>query len=269
VAARRRTTARIGVLPAARSVPAIGRFLPSGKSVVVGLGLLAFAVGAYVTARDTSLFAVRTLDVRGGTPTLRAQVRAALAGDVGKSLLRIDQGGLVSALASLPAVRTFTFDRAFPHTLRVVVRRERPVLVVRRVPGKEAYLVAASGRVLRSLPHPERSSMPRLWVTHAVHIAVGGTLPPGEAAAATAAAVGRDVVLAGGIRTVRETSTELTLTLGSGLDVRLGDGGDLRLKLAIARRIIAGSGGGAIGAGYLDVSVPERPVLHLNSQVVG
>jgi cell division protein FtsQ len=237
--------------------------------MVLGLGLLAFAVGAYLTARDTSLFAVQTLDVRGGTPTLRAQVRAALAGDVGRSLLRVDESSLASKLTPLAGVRAFTFDRAFPHTLRVVVRRERPALVVRRVPGKEAYLVAASGRVLRALPHPERSSMPRLWVTHDVAITVGGTLPPGVAAAATAAAVGQDVVLAGGIRTVRETSSELTLTLGSGLDVRLGDGGDLRLKLAIARRIIAESGGGAIGAGYLDVSVPERPVLHLNSQVAG
>ena len=237
--------------------------------MVVGLGLLAFAVGAYLTARDTSLFAVRTLDVRGGTPTLRAQIRAALAGEVGTSLLRVDEGSLATKLTSLPAVRSFTFDRAFPHTLRVVVRRERPVLVVRRVPGKEAYLVAASGRVLRALPHPERSTMPRLWVTHAVAITVGATLAPGVAAAATAAGAGRDVVLAGGIRTVRETSSELTLTLGSGLDVRLGDAGDLRLKLAIARRIIAESGGGAIGDGYLDVSVPERPVLHLNSQVTG
>jgi hypothetical protein len=48
--------------------------------------------------------------------------------------------------------------------------------------------------------------------------------------------------------------------LRSGLEVRLGDTRDLRLKLTIARRILAGLGSTATG-GYLDVSVPERPVV--------
>jgi hypothetical protein len=59
------------------------------------------------------------------------------------------------------------------------------------------------------------------------------------------------------------------LVLGGGLDVRLGDQGDLKLKLAIARRILRATAAATAGSGYLDVSVPERPVLFLNSQVVG
>ena len=47
--------------------------------------------------------------------------------------------------------------------------------------------------------------------------------------------------------------------LGGGLELRLGDGGDLRLKLAIARRILRRTGAASAGGGYLDVSVPERP----------
>ena len=35
--------------------------------------------GAYFAARETSTFAVRTIDIRGGTPALQNQVRAALA----------------------------------------------------------------------------------------------------------------------------------------------------------------------------------------------
>jgi hypothetical protein len=61
----------------------------------------------------------------------------------------------------------------------------------------------------------------------------------------------------------------LTLTLGGGLELRLGDAGDLRLKLAIARRILGVTGAATAGGGYLDVSVPERPVLSSNSQVGG
>jgi hypothetical protein len=61
----------------------------------------------------------------------------------------------------------------------------------------------------------------------------------------------------------------LTLELGSGLELRLGDTGDLRLKLAIARRILRTTVAVSDVSGYLDVSVPERPVLALNPQVGG
>ena len=49
--------------------------------------------------------------------------------------------------------------------------------------------------------------------------------------------------------------------LASGFELRLGDAGDVRLKLAIARRIFRIAGIGPTSVGYLDVSVPERPVL--------
>jgi hypothetical protein len=62
---------------------------------------------------------------------------------------------------------------------------------------------------------------------------------------------------------------ELTLTLGHGLQVLLGDASALRLKLTIARRILALTNAAAAGTGYVDVSVPERPVLSPNSQVGG
>jgi hypothetical protein len=67
---------------------------------------------------------------------------------------------------------------------------------------------------------------------------------------------------------VRATPTELTLVLRSGLEVRLGDSGDLRLKLAIARRILRALGTDAT-TGYLDVSVPERPVAGAVNPRVG
>jgi hypothetical protein len=63
------------------------------------------------------------------------------------------------------------------------------------------------------------------------------------------------------VRFVRERGSELTFVLRSGLEVRLGDLGDLRLKLAIARRILQAVGANATTTGYLDVSVPERPVI--------
>ena len=265
-AARRRPSARTAVLPARRRVPELGRLAPSGRSILIGLALLLAAVGAYVGARETAVFAVRTVEVRGGTPALRADVRKALAAELGQSLVRVDGGSIGAALAPIPGVHSFTYDRAFPHTLRVVVRPEEPVLVLRQ--SSAAYLVAASGKVVRTLAHPRLSSLPRLWVTKDLAVRVGETLPPGAASAASALALLRGAPLPGGVRQAR-AGKELTLVLGGGLELRLGDTGDLRLKLAIARRILRATAAAATGGGYLDVSVPERPVLSTNSQVVG
>jgi cell division protein FtsQ len=269
VAARRRTTARTAALPARRGLPELGPLAPSVRSLALGLALLVIAVGAYAGARSTSVFSVQAVDVRGGTPLLRAQVRAALAGELGTSLLRVNGPTVSDEVSAVPGVRSFTFDRAFPHTLRVTVAREVPVLVVRRVPGHDAFLVGASGRVIKALTHPRRSSLPRLWVKKDVPVTVGSPLPQALAAAATALAPLRGAGLPGGVAAVRVGADELTLTLGAGLEVRLGDAGDLRLKLAIARRILRSTGAAATGTGYLDVSVPTRSVLSPNSQVGG
>ena len=263
------STERAAVLPESRAVPELARIAPSGRSVLTGLALLVLALGAYFCARDTSVFALRTVDVRGGTPLLRAEVRAALAESVGKSLLRVDGDTVSRALTPIPGVRSFSFDRSFPHTLRVVVQREQPVLVLRRVPGDGAFLVAASGRVIRPLAHARRSRLPRLWVTKAVHVVPGQRLGAAPAQAAAALSLLRGAPLPGGVVVVEAGAKELTLVLAGGFQLRLGDGGDLRLKLAIARRILRRTGAVSAGAGYLDVSVPERTVLSSNPQVGG
>ena len=269
MAARRRTTARVAALPARVSLPELGEIAPSLRSVAVGLALVVLAVLAYVGARETSVFAVSTIDVRGGTPVLRAQVRAALSDVVGTSLLKVGGSTVQSRLEPIPGVRSFTYDRDFPHTLRVVVKREVPVLVVRRVPGSEAFLVAADGRVLKQLPHARRSSLPRLWVKKDVPVVVGSPLPRHLLGAAAALSALRGAGLPGGVASVQAGRDDLTLTLGGGLQVLLGDTGDLRLKLAIARRILRLTGAASQGGGYLDVSLPGRPVLSSKSQVGG
>lgn len=240
--------------------------LPTGRSLLVALALMLGAAGAYFAARNTSVFSVQTIEVRGGTPAVRAQVESALAPERGTSLLRVGGGVLAQRLDGVSGVQSFRYDRRFPHTLEVVIRAERPVLVLRQ--GTAAYLVAADGRVLRTLAHPRLSGLPRLWVTHQTDVRVGEQLPPAGLAAAVALAPLRAAPLPGGVRTVESSDKVLNLDLGSGFQVRLGDLGDLRLKLAIARRLLHMTGAAA-GAGYLDVSVPERPVLNTNPQVTG
>ncbi len=242
---------------------------PSGRSVLVGLALAAAAAGAYLGARQTSLFSVRAIEVRGASPVVAAQVRAALAPVTGTSLLALDRAAIGRRLGALPDIVAATYDRDFPHTLRVLVRVERPVAVLRR--GADAWLVSARGRILRRLPHARRSSLPRIWVGRSVEPSVGATLADRESARAVwALAPLARMRFPARVLLVRSSDEELTLVLRSGLELRLGDTADLPLKAAVARRILPTvSPPAATGYRYLDVSVPERPVAGTYPQVAG
>jgi cell division protein FtsQ len=237
------------------------RALPSLRSVAVAAAILALAGVAYVAALETSLFAVSTIEVSGGSPRVKAEVRHALEPVLGRSLLRVDGAALAHRVEALPDVISVRFDRSFPHTLHVAVKPERAVLLLRQ--GKSAWVVSARGRVMRAVANPRRSSLPRLWLGKDVSVKVGESLggANGKLAAAALAPLAAGT-FAGGVRTVDSGPDTLTLVLGSGPQIRLGGIGNLRLKLTIARRIlqIAAAEGSSTPA-YVDVSVPERPVL--------
>ena len=253
--ASRRTARGRGGSAATRSI------VPVLKPLAVGAALAAVVIGAYVAARDTSLFAVRSIDVHSGSPRVKAEVGRALEPELGRSLLRIDEGALTRRLEALPDVLSARFERSFPNTLVVTVHAERAVLLVRQ--GPRSWVVSARGRVMRKVQNPRRSHLPRLWLPKSVELTTGETLPldEGRMAAAAVAPIARRAY-PGGVHTVVTGKETLTLVLGEGTEVRLGDLGDLRLKLAIARRILQRAArSGETTPAYVDVSVPERPVL--------
>jgi hypothetical protein len=230
----------------------------------------ALVVGAYAVARETSLFDVRTIDIAGGSPRIKAEVRRALQAEVGRSLISLSGADIDRRVAKIPDVVSVSFDRSFPSTLHVTVKAERAVLLVRQ--GSSSWVVSSRGRVMRKVTKPAKSSLPRLWLPKSVHVAVGEMLPAydGKLAAAAVAPIAPGS-FHGGIRNVASSPEQLTLVLHSGPQIRLGDIGDLRLKLTIARRIlhIASASTSSPSATYVDVSVPERPVLGTGqSQVV-
>ena len=265
---RQRPRTAVARLPPHARPADLARLLPSARSFLLGLVLLVASIGAYVGARESSLFAIRTIDVRGADPRVAGEVRAALAEERGINLLRLDVAAVRQRVLEVPDVRSVALDREFPSSLVVVVRPERPVAVLRR--GPDAWLVSTRGRVLRSIQKGTALELPRIWVGHEASVAVGGTLSLDDGRrAATALDPLRGTDLGKRVLLVRAKGDELTLVLRSGIELRLGDVGDLRLKLAIARRILPVIGAAAGHGAYLDVSVPERPVAHSNPQVGG
>ena len=237
--------------------------MPSGRSLAVAILIVIGASAAWLGARETGVFAVRTFDVTGAPPPVAAQVRSVLASTRGTSLLKLDLGASLRAVQALPTVASARFDRAYPHTLRVVVVPERAVAVVRQ--GADAYLVAKSGRVIARVERRDRLALARIWVNHSVDLRLGVPTEGDLRTAVSAVAPLAGSRFPGRVGSVTATSAALTLRLRSGLEIRLGDAVDVPLKLAVAARVIP-----LLDAGtrYLDVSVPERPVSGtLNSQV--
>lgn len=232
-------------------------------AVVIALALVGGAVGLYVAARQTSLFALDRIEVTGASPPVAARIRAALANYQGRSLVRFDGTDARRRIAAVSEVATASFDRDFPHTLKVRVRLERAVAVLRR--GPDAWVVSASARVLEQLDHRPYPRLPRIWLPPATDVSVNATLGGIAAMGIAAVAPLRPLHIGADVRQVLTSDRELTLVLGTGTELRLGDSGDIRLKLSIAKQILPI----ANGASYLDVSVPERPVAGYNPQVAG
>ena len=230
-------------------------------TVLVALVLAASAVGTYFLARQTGIFALDRIEVSGAPPATAGRIRAALRGYVGQSLVRFDRTAATRRLAAVSEVADVRFDRDFPHTLRVRVRLERPVAILRR--GSDAWVVSSTARVLEHLEKRPYPRLPRIWLPAGVDVAVNSTLSGVGAKGVAAVAPLRPLHLAGTVRQVLTGDGELTLKLSSGTELRLGDSGDLRLKLAIAKQLLPL----AAGAAYVDVSVPERPVAGYNPQV--
>ena len=107
---------------------------PTRRSLAIGFGMLALALGGYLIARESSLFAIDRIEVRGGSPHIAGQVRQALASVAGRPLVGLDGSGVLRRVDGLPTVVSATYDRAFPHTLRITVVPERPAAVLRRGP---------------------------------------------------------------------------------------------------------------------------------------
>jgi cell division protein FtsQ len=257
------------VLPLERRKADALRFVPSGRSLVVGAALVLIAGGLYGLARQTSMFALQRIDVVGASPELAQRVQAALGSFEGRSLIAVDGAAVEQQVAGLAAVRSAVADRAFPHTLRVHVMPEVPVAVLRR--GVDSWLVSARGRVIGQIARGTHRALPRIWLPPRTEIEVGALLaddPGGLAARSLAAFVGSG--FPGRISFVRALDGQITLGLRGGLEIRLGGPVDLRLKIAVARMILPRLAlPGAGGPDYLDLVVPERPLAGRNPQPEG
>jgi cell division protein FtsQ len=239
--------------PSLDAFPRLARFVPSRRSLLIGAGVVVMAAGAYAIARETSLFAIDRVDVRGGSPAVDAQVERTLAPLLGRSLVGLNGADVLKRTDALSTVVSATYDRGFPNTLRVTIVPEQPVAVLRA--GANAWLVSTRGRVIQPLALNEARGMPRIWlpkktmrVGETLPLALGGTLTR----ALTASGPWRARVA-----TASFVNGVLIFHLRSGLELVLGAPTDVPLKVAVAARVLRQV---PSDTRSVDVSVPSRPV---------
>ena len=240
--------------------------VPWRHAAVIALGSCAILALLYLGARETPVFAVRSIEVTGGTKSVRLEVHQAAQPFRGESLAALDGRALVDELEALPSVRSVTYDRAFPSTLRILVEPERPLAVARM--GSDSWVMSERGRVIGRAGRPS-ADLPRYELQEVSGVQPGAFLTDPQSKAILAALALLPRRFPAQIETVRFDQSRLVLALRTkwgAPELRLGEPVDLAVKLEVAALVLRSlSAEERASAGYLDVSVPERTVLGAES----
>ena len=221
--------------------------------------LLAVVSGALALAyfgwfRDSSLVAVRDVEVKGVSGADREQIVAELTDTArGMSTLHVQTDRLQDAVREFPAVASVSTDASIPHGITIQVTEHQPTLIVRA--GDRQMPVAADGSLLPGARVGDQR-LPELRVDE---LPVSGRLsgdPLSEALAIGAAPAPllpliADASVSGDYGVV--------VTMRGGIELRFGTRDRASQKWAAVAAILADRR--LTSLSYIDVRVPNRPAV--------
>ena len=215
--------------------------------VLVGISALGVAIGVWFTP----FLDVDRVVVRGNTVLGADVIRQASGVRVGEPTVLVRPGAVDRRVERLPYVDTARVKRVFPGTVIITVRERTEVAWAARPDGSVAA-IDATGRVLADASSPP-PNLPRIDGLTDIP-APGRRVQPADVPGVLAQ-------LPPGLRSlvgvVVVDSSDVTLQLVDGLDVRLGDTANIPAKGAVAEAVIDRS---APGTRVVDVRVPTSPV---------
>jgi cell division septal protein FtsQ len=211
---------------------------------VLALGLLAWGVSI------SPLLAIDSITVRGEGHVTTAQVIAASGVHHGDAMVWLHPSRAAAGIERLPWVRHASVRRDWPRTVRIVVTERN---VVAWVPGlgTAGVLVSGDGHVVAATATPP-SGLPALAGLTRLP-AIGGTIAPASAARVAAGLAD----LRGAVASVSVVHGDVTLSLGDGPEVRMGEPRDVAAKI---RAAVAVQHALTTAVSYIDVTVPSNPV---------
>jgi cell division protein FtsQ len=223
---------------------------PPARTVAGCAAVLALLGGGWLWLRDSSLVAVRQVDVSGLTGADAPRVRAALQdAALDMTTLHVRASQLNTAVEPFPAVQAVEAHADFPHRLRIVVHEHAAVGAI--AAGSQRLAVAADGTLLRGTP---TNGLPVI----AMPVSPGGDrLNDRRALRAAALLATAPSPLRARIRRVYVGARGLTAPLQNGPVLYFGGADRLRAKWTAAT-VVLGDRSSA-GATYVDLRLPERP----------
>jgi cell division septal protein FtsQ len=263
----------VGRLALAHPPSVRGRLaVPWRRVVATGLGTAAVLALLYLGARETPVFAIRSIELSGGSPAVRAAARKAVQPIAGESLVALDGDALVDELQALPLVRSATYDRAFPSTLRIFVQPEVPLATVRI--GQDSWVLSERGRVIAAARPVGAARLPYFRLPGATPpLQPGGFVTDPSALTILRALAVVPKNFPARLEEVGLESNTLTMSLRmtwGDPELRLGKPVDVELKIAVAALVLRSlTSDEQAAVGYLDVSLPERVVVGSNPQPEG
>lgn len=241
---------------------------------LAALGGLVVLVGAGVALAQSPVLDVDRVVVTGADRTPGAAVVDASGVLTGDALITVDRADVRRSVERLPWVEHAEVERAWPGTLRIVVRERTPVAVV-AVAGRRWGVVDGTGRVLEVVeePPPELVRLEGVRAhdepgTEVARVGSGplrvlAALPPGLAGRVRAVSVGDDGALTLVVARGEQAPDAGAAAGGSeeepGIDVRFGPATDVAAKLVALATVLDQAGGDDIET--VDVRVPSVPVL--------
>jgi cell division protein FtsQ len=226
------------------------------RRLLVAAVVAALLAGLYVLwLRDSSFVAVDDVTVTGVTGRDAERIRVALASTAETmTTLHVDEQRLERAAAAFPVVDRVVAEPEFPHGMTIRVIEHRAVAIAEA--DGERQPLAADGSVLAGLP--AEGDLP----TIDLHVAMPERqLGPGAARAAARVAGGAPPAIA---RRVEGLAWEgegrgVVAQLESGTELVFGGPDRVVAKWAGVLRVLAEEE--SAGAAYVDVRIPERPVV--------
>jgi cell division protein FtsQ len=224
---------------------------PSPRTIAAVVAAVAILGGAYLWVRQSSLVAVRQVQIAGLSGPDAPEIRSALVSAARTmTTLDVQVGRLDTAVSPYPVVKGLRVTTHFPHGLRIVVVEQVPVAIVDV--GGERTAVAADGTLLHGVQ--PAATLP----TIALAVTPGGTRVTGTTRGEVRMLAAAPYELLARISTASSDSVHgVVAQLRSGPQIDFGDATQLAAKWRSALQVLADPH--SAGAGYIDVTVPSRP----------
>jgi cell division protein FtsQ len=222
------------------------------RLVAIAAVAVILVAGYLVFLRNSSLFAIDEVEVSGLTANQERISAALVRAAEDMTTLHVRDDDLRKAVAGYPTVATLTTDTDFPHGLKIEVT-ERPPVAVAQIEGEQTS-VSADGYLLTGIDFDPKE-LPALDADPPEDGRLG---PEGTAQAAILGAAPEE------LRPRLEEATwdldrgGVVVDLDGAPELRFGEGDRASDKWQAVVTVLADRDLGS--PGYVDVSVPGRPV---------